>query len=158
MWAGERPFSQEAFDSPSGELAWKTIPSWQSVWSWTMSPVGPPPRALALYEALLATQSELERKGATTLYTSVNGNMFSFLSPEGAVAIRLGKADREAFIETYATGLHEAHGRVMKEYVTVPDELLANTDELAASFAKSYEYAQQLKPKATTRKPRASTT
>ena len=31
MWAGQRPFSQEAFESPSGEPAWKTIPSWYLV-------------------------------------------------------------------------------------------------------------------------------
>ena len=28
MWATQRPFSEEAFASPSGEPAWKTIPSW----------------------------------------------------------------------------------------------------------------------------------
>lgn len=28
MWAEQRPFSQEAFGSLSGEPAWKTIPSW----------------------------------------------------------------------------------------------------------------------------------
>ena len=31
MWAEQRPFSQEAFVSPSGEPAWKTIPSWYLV-------------------------------------------------------------------------------------------------------------------------------
>jgi pimeloyl-ACP methyl ester carboxylesterase len=31
MWAEQRPFSQEAFASPSGEPAWKTIPSWYLV-------------------------------------------------------------------------------------------------------------------------------
>ena len=31
MWAEQRPFSQEAFDSLSGEPAWKTIPSWYLV-------------------------------------------------------------------------------------------------------------------------------
>jgi pimeloyl-ACP methyl ester carboxylesterase len=31
MWAEQRPFSQEAFESPSGEPAWKTIPSWYLV-------------------------------------------------------------------------------------------------------------------------------
>lgn len=31
MWAGQRPFSQEAFVSLSGEPAWKTIPSWYLV-------------------------------------------------------------------------------------------------------------------------------
>jgi Alpha/beta hydrolase family len=28
MWAEQRPFSQEAFESLSGEPAWKTIRSW----------------------------------------------------------------------------------------------------------------------------------
>jgi len=31
LWAGQRPFSEEAFASPSGEPAWKTIPSWYLV-------------------------------------------------------------------------------------------------------------------------------
>jgi pimeloyl-ACP methyl ester carboxylesterase len=31
MWAGQRPFSQAAFASSSGEPAWKTIPSWYLV-------------------------------------------------------------------------------------------------------------------------------
>jgi pimeloyl-ACP methyl ester carboxylesterase len=31
MWAEQRPFSEEAFASPSGEPAWKTIPSWYLV-------------------------------------------------------------------------------------------------------------------------------
>jgi pimeloyl-ACP methyl ester carboxylesterase len=31
MWAEQRPFSQEAFDSLSGVPAWKTIPSWYLV-------------------------------------------------------------------------------------------------------------------------------
>jgi pimeloyl-ACP methyl ester carboxylesterase len=31
MWAEQRPFSQEAFASPSGEPAWKTIRSWYLV-------------------------------------------------------------------------------------------------------------------------------
>ena len=31
LWAEQRPYSQEAFVSPSGEPAWKTIPSWYLV-------------------------------------------------------------------------------------------------------------------------------
>lgn len=31
MWAEQRPFSEEAFQSLSGEPAWKTIPSWYLV-------------------------------------------------------------------------------------------------------------------------------
>jgi hypothetical protein len=119
-----------------------------------IAPAGPPDRELALYEALIATHPEIERKGASNPYTSLNGNMFTILSPDGSVGIRLAQADRDAFMQQYGTGLHEAHGRVMKEYVAVPNELLARTGELAAYLAKSYEYAKTLKPKPTTRKAR----
>ena len=121
-----------------------------------MTPAGPPERRLALYESLIATQPGLERKGATNPYTSVNGNMFTTLSPDGTLGLRLAETDRDAFMQRYATGLYQAHGTVMKEYVAVPGALLAKTDELATYLAKSYAYAKTLKPKPTTRKPRSS--
>jgi len=121
-----------------------------------MSPVSPPEREIALYEALIATHPEVDRKGKSSPYTSINGNMFTILSADGVLGMRLGVADREAFMETFGTGLHEAHGTVMKEYVAVPAELLAETGKLALYLAKSYDYAKGLKPKPTTRKPRAS--
>ena len=94
----------------------------------------------------------MERKGAENPYTSLNGNMFSLLRPPGTLALRLPEDEREKFLKKYRTKLHEAYGVVMKEYVTVPDGLLKNTKELAKYFAASYEYAQTLKPKATTKK------
>jgi TfoX/Sxy family transcriptional regulator of competence genes len=121
-----------------------------------MSPAPPPEHAVALYEALIATQPDIERKGKSSPYTSVNGNMFTILSVDGVLGMRLSAADREAFVKTFGTGLYEAHGTVMKEYVAVPVELLSSTEQLAPYLAKSYDYARSLKPKATTRKPRAS--
>jgi len=41
--------------------------------------------ALALFEKLVATNSQLERKGDTMPYTSLNGHMFSLLTKEGSV-------------------------------------------------------------------------
>ena len=121
-----------------------------------MTPVPPPEREVALYEALIATHPELERKGKSSPYTSINGNMFTILSADGVLGMRLGAADREGFVATFGTGLYEAHGAVMKEYVAVPAELLAETEKLAPYLAKSYDYAKGLKPKPTTRKPRAN--
>jgi TfoX/Sxy family transcriptional regulator of competence genes len=111
-----------------------------------------PPEKVELYERLIATRPEVERKGAKFPYTSLNGNMFTILSPPGVLALRLASADREAFLEKYKTGLHESHGTVMKEYVRVPDDLLARTDELKPYLALSYEYAKTLRPKPTTRR------
>lgn len=80
---------------------------------------------LARYDRLIATQPGLQRKGATIPYTSVNGD---------------------------ATMLHEAYGRVMRDWVTVPDALLADTDRLAPHFAASLAYVAAQKPKPTRRK------
>ena len=110
-----------------------------------------PAGRLARYERLVATQPRLERKGATVPYTSVNGHMFSFLSDTGTLALRLPADDRAAFIERYGTRLHEAHGAVMKEYVSVPESLAADESALAAWFAASYAYVAGLKPKTTKR-------
>ena len=76
---------------------------------------------LDLYEKLVATNPSVDRKGATTPYTSLNGHMFSFLTEEGKLALRLPAEERESFLEKYATKLCEQHGTVMKEYVEVPD-------------------------------------
>ena len=117
-----------------------------------MSPQSPRQREVLLYDELIATHPEVERKGTSSPYTSVNGNMFTILSADGTLGLRLATADRAAFIATYGTGLYQAHGTVMKEYVAVPAELLVRTAELAPYLAKSYDYAKSLKPKPTTRR------
>jgi hypothetical protein len=107
---------------------------------------------VARYEALLATNPAIERKGASMPYTSVNGNMFSFLTPDGILALRLPETDREAFLKRYDTVLCEQHGVVMKEYVRVPPSLFRNTCALAKHLDVSYRYACSLKPKPAKRK------
>ena len=46
----------------------------------------------------------------------------------------------------------EQYGIVQKEYAVVPDSLLKKTAELKPYFDKSYEYADSLKPKPTSKK------
>lgn len=110
------------------------------------------PASLKLYEKLVGTIPEIEVKGDTMKYTSLNGNMYSFLSKEGEVAMRLPEPDRQEFLKNHKTKLFEAYGAVMKEYVAVPENLLANTKLLKKYFATSYEYVKSLKPKPTTKK------
>jgi TfoX/Sxy family transcriptional regulator of competence genes len=105
-----------------------------------------------LYEALVRTLPEVERKGDANPYTSLNGNMFTLLHQSQTLAIRLPAEEREKFLKKYKTTLFEAYGAVMKEYVRVPDDLLGKARELRKYLAISYEYAQTLKPKPTTRK------
>jgi len=106
-----------------------------------------PPEQLALYDRLVATIPDLERKGASMPYTSWNGNMFSFLAKDGSLAIRLPREAREEFLGKYNTRLCEANGTVLKEYAAVPADLLANTQELKKYFEISFEYVKTLKPK-----------
>jgi hypothetical protein len=108
-----------------------------------------PPSNVELYDRLVAAVPEVERKGASMPYTAVNGNMFSYLDASGSMALRLSAADRADFIERFATKLHEAHGIVQMEYVTVPDALLDQTERLLPYLRASLAYAQTLKPKAT---------
>jgi hypothetical protein len=88
-------------------------------------PAHPHPDKLLLYEKLVATNSAVELKGATVPYTSINGNMSSYLSKEGKLALRLPAEDIEAFLKKYKAQLCEAYGVVQKEYVEAPDALLA---------------------------------
>jgi hypothetical protein len=111
-----------------------------------------PPDKLALYDKLVATNPSIERKGATVPYTSLNGHMFSYLSKEGKLALRLSAGEREAFLKKYNAKLCEAYGIVQAEYVEVPDSLLASTRELKKFFDRSYAYVGSLKPKPTTKK------
>ena len=111
-----------------------------------------PADRVELYERLVATNPDVTRKGAMMPYTSVNGNMFSLLTKEGRLALRLPVGEREAFLKKYKTKLSEQYGVVLKEYVEVPDSLLEKTQELRKFFDASYAYVSSLRPKATTKK------
>ena len=111
-----------------------------------------PAEIIEHYERLVATIPGVPRKGATVPYTSINGNMFSYLSKEGVLALRLPAESRDEFVAKYDTSLTSAYGVVQKEYADVPAWLLADTEQLTPWFAASYAYVSGLKPKPTTRK------
>lgn len=112
--------------------------------------------ALQLYDQLVATNPRVERKGATLPYTSLNAQMFSVLTRDGQLALRLPAGERAAFLTRYKTTLCEQYGSVMPEYVVVPDALLSKTRELKRFFDVSYAYVGTLAPKPTTRKKQAA--
>src|SRR5688572_26530782 len=101
-----------------------------------------------VYTKLMSSVPGIEIKGAAMPYTSVNGNMFSFLK-DGMVALRLPEKEREDFVKKYKSSLFKSYGAVLKEYVTVSEKQLENTKVLLPYAIKSYEYAKTLKPKAT---------
>jgi TfoX/Sxy family transcriptional regulator of competence genes len=108
-----------------------------------------PIEKLELYDNLIGDNPKIERKGKTTPYTSINGHMFSFLSKDGTMGLRLSKNDRDGFIQNFNSRLMEQHGRVMKEYVEIPNDLLQDTEQLSEYLQKSLQYVSGLKPKPT---------
>lgn len=106
---------------------------------------------LQLYCDLLA-EVGLEPKGKNMPYTSMNGNMYSFVAKEGYVAIRLSEEEKDAFMEKYNAGPAISYGATMRGYVHVPEEVLKNTKELALYMQLSHEFAKTLKPKPTKKK------
>ena len=112
-----------------------------------------PAETVELYDKLIKANPGIERKGATMPYTALNGHMFSYLHPSGAMALRLPEEAREEFLKKYKTSLFHAYGVIQKEYVTVPHALLRNTRELGKYLVLSYEYVKALKPKPS-KKPR----
>jgi hypothetical protein len=103
--------------------------------------------SLEFYEKLIKTIPEVERKGATNPYTSVNGHMFSHLTPAGVLAIRLPKDEVEKFLAKYKTTLFESYGVVKKDWAIGPDKLRKDTKTLQPYFRLSYEHTKTLKPK-----------
>jgi hypothetical protein len=62
----------------------------------------------ARYVELVATIHEAQLKGAKLPYTSMNGNMYSYLGENG-VALRLPADVREEFIAKYRTTLYRLY-------------------------------------------------
>ncbi len=112
-----------------------------------------PEEALEQYKAVVeASSGDAVVKGAKSAYTSRNGHMFSFLDAEGSAALRLPDNLGEEFRSTYESGPVVQYGSVMRGYVSVPAELLANADELTAWFDKAYDWIGTLPPKPTAKK------
>jgi TfoX/Sxy family transcriptional regulator of competence genes len=77
----------------------------------------------------------------------INGNMFMGLHND-RIILRLGEKERKNFIRGDSAQIFEQlPGRKMREYVVVPENLLANIPSLKILCEKSYEYASKLKPK-----------
>ncbi len=112
-----------------------------------------PSAKLALYDELIATNPEIERKGDTNPYTSHNGHMFTHLAPPGTLALRLAPDDLAAFLKKYKTKLFETYGVVKKDWAVVPDSLLAKTAELRPFLERSLAYVKTLKPKGSSVRP-----
>ena len=107
-----------------------------------------PEDKLKLYQKVIDTQADIELKGGLKLpHTSTNGYMFSSLTKDGRLGIRLSKEDSEVFMKKYKTVPFKNYGANIKEHVEVPDGFLRKPKELGKWLAKSYAYTKELPPK-----------
>ena len=104
-----------------------------------------------LFARLVETTPSAVLKGDTIPYCSMNGHMYCYLSKEGLLALRLPADTRTHFLEQYNTTLMTAYGIVQKEYVVVPDSLLADTEALRPWFNASFVHVGLLRPKPTSK-------
>lgn len=106
------------------------------------------PELIARFEAAIPDDVRVERRkmfGYPCVFTG--GNMFAGLHQESLV-VRLSKADRaDALAKNGARIFEPMAGRQMREYVVVPEAILADRSELAAWLMKGLAFAATLPPK-----------
>ncbi|MDF1838129.1 MAG: hypothetical protein P1V35_09695 [Planctomycetota bacterium] len=102
-----------------------------------------------LYEKLMDTQPDFRIKGKASAYTSLNGHMFSFITKEGGLAIRLSPEDQHAFQKKHRSGPVIQHNSTMRGYVHVPESLLKRTSAAAKVLQASIDHIRSLDPKPT---------
>lgn len=106
-------------------------------------------KIIAQYDLVVSKVKDVERKGKTSPYTSVNGNMFSMIRKDGTLGIRLSKDDQEEFMKNHKSEPFENYGSMIKDYVEVPESVLMDTDLMVEYLNKSFEYTKTLKAKPT---------
>ena len=102
---------------------------------------------LDIYRELVARFFEDRVKGKANPYTSMNGNMYSFLDKAGTVCLRLSKDDRAQYVDRFGTRPVEQYGAIMKEYVALPADLLTDADAIEDAFRDCFAYARSLPTK-----------
>ena len=65
------------------------------------------------------------------------------------MAIRLSDELADEFLSRYESGPVMSYGSVMRGYVSVPDDLLSDTEEVGSWFNKAHEWIGTLEPKST---------
>ena len=110
--------------------------------------------ALETYQQLVEPHNDLTIKGAANKYTSMSGNMFSFLNKDDAtLCFRYSEADKKAYNEANGTSDVISYGAVMRGYVVMTPEIVADRAALQDYFDRCVDHAKTLKPKPT-KKPK----
>jgi hypothetical protein len=112
--------------------------------------VSAPPDKVELYRKLLSSVEGIDTKSNFgSAYTAINGNMYTMISKHRVVGIRLPEPERSVFMKEHSTDLYRGDPAwpPAKEFVAVPDDMLADTKALKPYLELSLRYVQTLKPK-----------
>ena len=77
----------------------------------------------------------------------MNGHMFSMVTKEGQVAIRMSKDVRAQYLEEVNPNEVVTYKTMMKEYIEISDEMLKDQEAVLSLLDQSVEYIKTLKPK-----------
>jgi len=115
-----------------------------------------PQQLIETFSSTLPSDPRVEpRKMFGYLAAFVNGNLFAGLHQESFI-LRLPRGDREKLLRDHGAKIFEPMaGRPMREYVVLPEALLADRAAVGALLARSLAYAAELPAKTkapTTRK------
>lgn len=107
--------------------------------------------AKARYIELMDTHLGIQVKGKANPYTSMNGNMFSFMDKAGRLCLRLSKADQAEFVAQFDTDPVQQYGAIMREYIEVPSQIFKDDAQLKPYLDLCKNYADSLPAKPTKR-------
>jgi TfoX/Sxy family transcriptional regulator of competence genes len=107
-----------------------------------------PEQLVEAFSAALPDDPRVERRKMFGYQCAfVNGNMFCGLHQENLV-VRLPEEERNTLVEKDGAHIFAPFpGRIMKEYVSMPDALIADTGRLRSWLMRSLEYTAALPAK-----------
>jgi TfoX/Sxy family transcriptional regulator of competence genes len=107
-----------------------------------------PPQLIERFAAALPDDPACDRRTMFGYQAAfVNGNMFTSLHQESMV-VRLDADGRAALQRLGGQAFEPMPGRVMREYIAVPETLLGDARGLRRWVGKAFAYAASLPPKA----------
>ncbi|MGJ8528719.1 hypothetical protein [Maritalea sp.] len=104
------------------------------------------------YQALVSAYFDDVVKGKNNPYTSINGNMYSFLDRDGRICLRLNKVKAATFAPLLGSEPVVQYGSIMKDYVAVPETLFKDETLIAEIFTACRSLSKALPTKPTKRK------
>ncbi len=98
------------------------------------------------YDTLLKRFPNVVRKGKKTPFALANKHLFSFMTKDGVLALRLCPKNIAQFIQKHNGRPMLKLGRVVKGFVEVPENLWHNMDILYKYFQLSIDHTLSLVP------------